>query len=103
MRIAPLSPLAESVPPHASGGPERVVDWLCRELVARGHDVTLFASGDSHTAGTLVPVVDRALRLGAGGGGIDALALHLVAVEMLRERIAEFDVVHSHVDHIALG
>jgi len=60
MRIAQVAPLFESVPPRLYGGTERVVSCLTEELVRRGHDVTLFASGDSRTAATLVPVVERA-------------------------------------------
>jgi hypothetical protein len=63
MRIAQVAPLAESVPPKLYGGTERVVSWLTEELVQLGHDVTLFASADSHTNGSLVPVCPRALRL----------------------------------------
>ena len=64
MRIAQVAPLAESVPPKLYGGTERVVAWLVDELVELGHDVTLFASGDSATHATLIPVCPRALRLG---------------------------------------
>jgi hypothetical protein len=63
MRIAQIAPLAESVPPKLYGGTERVVHWLTEELVAQGHDVTLFASGDSRSSATLIPVTARALRL----------------------------------------
>ena len=63
MRIAQVAPLAESVPPKLYGGTERVVSWLTEELIDLGHDVTLFASGDSVTRAKLVPVVPRALRL----------------------------------------
>ena len=63
MKIAQLAPLAESVPPKLYGGTERVVSWLTEELVALGHDVTLFASADSTTGGTLAAVWPRALRL----------------------------------------
>ena len=63
MRIAQIAPLVESVPPRLYGGTERVVSWLTEELVAQGHDVTLFASGDSRTKAKLAPVVPRALRL----------------------------------------
>ena len=63
MRIAILAPLVEPVPPPLYGGTERVVSLLTEELVRRGHDVTLFASGDSQTAATLVPVCPRGLRL----------------------------------------
>src|SRR4051794_35060475 len=64
MRIAQIAPLAESVPPKLYGGTERVVHWLTEELVALGHEVTLFASGDSKTSANLVPVIPHALRLG---------------------------------------
>ena len=64
MRIAQVAPLAESVPPKLYGGTERVISWLTEELVNLGHEVTLFASGDSRTGATLVPVWPRALRLG---------------------------------------
>ena len=64
MRIAQVAPLAESVPPKLYGGTERVVAWLVDELVNLGHEVTLFASGDSVTGAELIPVCPRALRLG---------------------------------------
>jgi hypothetical protein len=64
MRIAQVAPLAESVPPKLYGGTERVIAWLIEELVELGHDVTLFASGDSANSATLIPVWPRALRLG---------------------------------------
>jgi hypothetical protein len=64
MRIAQVAPLAESVPPKLYGGTERVISWLIEELVRLGHDVTLFASGDSATSAKLVSVWPRALRLG---------------------------------------
>src|ERR1700690_3962784 len=63
MRIAQISPLNEAMPPKLYGGTERVVSWLTEELVAMGHDVTLFASGDSVTSATLVPMRDQAIRL----------------------------------------
>ncbi|HEV7448583.1 MAG TPA: glycosyltransferase, partial [Steroidobacteraceae bacterium] len=63
MRIAQIAPLAEAVPPKLYGGTERVVSWLTEELVRKGHEVTLFASGDSRTLGQLVPCVPKALRL----------------------------------------
>jgi glycosyltransferase involved in cell wall biosynthesis len=96
MRIAQLAPLTESVPPRLYGGTERVVSWLTEALVARGHDVTLFASGDSVTSARLVPVGDRALRGGTG----DPLASHVTMVAMAKERADQFDVVHAHVDFI---
>ncbi len=63
MKIAQIAPLVESVPPQFYGGTERVVSWLTEELVAQGHEVTLFASGASPTAATLHPIVPRGLRL----------------------------------------
>ena len=63
MRIAQISPLFEAVPPKLYGGTERVVYSLTEELVAMGHDVTLFASGDSVTSATLAPMLEKALRL----------------------------------------
>ena len=99
MRIAMLAPLYESVPPARYGGTERVVDWLCRELSAQGHRVTLFASGDSMTPARLVPIVDRALRL-ANRPLLDPVAFHLHAVEEAVVRAGEFDVVHSHLDYL---
>ena len=99
MRIAQLAPLYEPVPPVRYGGSERVVAWLCSELVRRGHEVTLFASGDSRADGRLVPVVDRALRLGQPSL-VDPIAWHLLAVEMVTERLDDFDLVHSHLDYL---
>lgn len=99
MRIAMLAPLYESVPPARYGGTERVVDWLCRELVRAGHQVTLFGSGDSTTPARLVPIVERALRP-VGAPLLDPVACHLLAIEAAAERASEFDVVHSHVDYL---
>lgn len=98
MRLAFLSPLAESVPPARYGGTERVVAWLVDELVARGHDVTLFASGDSRTRARLVPVVPRALR---PSGILDHAPYHLMMLGEAFERAREFDLVHAHVDYLA--
>ena len=94
MRIAQVAPLIESVPPQLYGGTERVVSFLTDELVARGHDVTLFASGDSRTSATLVPVWPRALRLGASQ---DSLAPHVIMLEEVARRAPGFDIVHFHV------
>ena len=95
MRIAQVAPLAESVPPKLYGGTERVVSWLTEELVSQGHDVTLFASGDSATSATLVAGCDRALRLEGIG---DHTAYNLIMLDAVRRRAAEFDIIHCHVD-----
>lgn len=95
MRIAQIAPLQESVPPSAYGGTERVVSWLTEELVRCGHDVTLFATGDSATSARLVPVVPKALR---PAGVPDYLPATMLAVGRAFERAAEFDVIHSHLD-----
>ena len=99
MRIAQVAPLVESVPPVRYGGTERMVHWLTEELVARGHDVTLFASEDSRTSATLVAVVPRALRLDAGR--VDPVGAHLLQIGMVADRAQDFDVIHSHIDHFA--
>jgi glycosyltransferase involved in cell wall biosynthesis len=99
MRIAQIAPLIERVPPQTYGGTERVVSWLTEELVRRGHDVTLFASGDSQTRARLVPAYERALRLDPARP--DPGALHAIALSTAFERAAEFDVIHSHVDWAA--
>lgn len=95
MRIAQVAPLSESVPPQLYGGTERVVAFLTDELVRQGHEVTLFASGDSRTAATLVPICEKALRL--GGEYRDLLAPHVVEVERVAQRAALFDVIHFHL------
>jgi glycosyltransferase involved in cell wall biosynthesis len=100
MRIAQLAPLAESVPPRLYGGTERVVSWLTEELVRRGHDVTLFATGDSRTAGTLVPVWPKALRLARPQA--DPMAALSVALEVLARHAGEFDLLHCHADWVHL-
>ncbi|HKP98252.1 MAG TPA: glycosyltransferase family 4 protein [Fibrobacteria bacterium] len=97
MRIAQVSPLYESVPPKFYGGTERIVHYLTEELVKQGHQVTLFASGDSRTSAELVPGWERALRL---GNVADPLAHHLLMVEKVFQRSGEFDVIHSHVDYL---
>ena len=100
MRIAQLAPLAESVPPRLYGGTERVIAWLVDELVALGHDVTLFASGDSSTKAKLHAVWPRALRLGRKG--VDPNAACALLIEAISERAHEFDIIHSHVDWLPL-
>ena len=95
MRIAQVAPLAESVPPKLYGGTERVVSWLTEELVSQGHDVTLFASGDSTTSAKLVPGCDSALRL---KGVSDHTAYNLIMLDNVRRRAADFDIIHCHID-----
>jgi glycosyltransferase involved in cell wall biosynthesis len=100
MRIAQVAPLFEPVPPRLYGGTERVVSWLTEELVRRGHDVTLFASGDSRTAARLVAPYPRGLRL--DGARPDPVAVHVVQLGQAMERAREFDIMHCHVDYLAL-
>jgi glycosyltransferase involved in cell wall biosynthesis len=95
LKIAQIAPLVESVPPRLYGGTERVVSWLTEELVAQGHEVTLFASGDSRTAAELYPVVPRALRL---DGIHNSLPYNIIMLDRVAERMADFDVLHFHID-----
>jgi glycosyltransferase involved in cell wall biosynthesis len=97
MRIAQIAPLTEAIPPRLYGGTERVIYWLTEELVAMGHDITLFASGDSQTSASLVPVWPKALRL--DGEVRDACALHMMMLEHVRRRAADFDLLHFHLDY----
>lgn len=99
MKIAQVAPLYESVPPKLYGGTERVVSYLTEELVRQGHDVTLFASGDSITRAKLRPVCERALRL-EGKKVIDPLAHHIRMIAMVAEEAADFDLVHFHIDYL---
>ena len=100
MRIAQVAPLIERVPPRAYGGTERVVHYLTEALVEAGHDVTLFASGDSHTSATLVPVVDRALRLHPAKP--DPVIWHTLMIDRVFELAETFDIIHFHVDVLQL-
>ena len=100
MRIAQIAPLFESVPPKLYGGTERAVSYLTEELVRLGHDVTLFASGDSITRGSLVPVWPSALRLGRPR--VDLIGAQTVSLQCLAERAAEFDIIHFHIDWVHL-
>jgi glycosyltransferase involved in cell wall biosynthesis len=99
MRIAQVAPLYESVPPKFYGGTERVVSYLTEEFVRLGHEVTLFASGDSITTANLRSVCPQALRL-QGKKIVDPLAAHVRMVEMVSRQAAEFDVVHFHIDYL---
>lgn len=98
MRIAQVAPLYESIPPKYYGGTERVVSYLTEELVREGHDVTLFASGDSVTSAHLVAVLPRSLRLDKRC--LDQLAHHILLLENVFRRADEFDVIHFHVDYL---
>lgn len=96
MKIAQIAPLVERCPPKLYGGTERIVSYLTEELVRQGHDVTLFASGDSKTAAKLVRCSDMALRLNPTVK--DHVPYHLVMLDEVRQRAEEFDVLHFHTD-----
>jgi glycosyltransferase involved in cell wall biosynthesis len=97
VRIAQVAPLTEAIPPRLYGGTERVVFWLTEELIALGHEVTLFASGDSVTSARLEAAWPRALRL--DGAVRDANALHMTMLERVYRQAADFDVLHFHLDY----
>ena len=96
MKIAQIAPLFERVPPQLYGGTERIVSYLTEQLVTMGHEVTLFASGDSMTRATLVSCCDTALRLNEKV--TDAIPYHVTQLEQVRERADEFDILHFHTD-----
>src|SRR5664279_1840628 len=96
MKIAQVAPLIESVPPRLYGGTERIVSYLTEELVALGHDVTLFASGDSITSAKLVPSVPKALRLDASV--VDPIPYYMLMLDCVRQQASGFDVLHFHID-----
>jgi glycosyltransferase involved in cell wall biosynthesis len=98
MKIAQVAPLYESVPPKYYGGTERVVSYLTEELVRQGHDVTLFASGDSETKARLIAAYRSSLRLDKRCQ--NQMAHHFVMLERLFQRAAEFDIVHFHIDYL---
>jgi glycosyltransferase involved in cell wall biosynthesis len=98
LRIAQVAPLYERVPPTLYGGTERIVSFLTEELVRQGHDVTLFASGDSQTAATLVSPCPRSLRLDPEA--VDALPTHYRLLEQVFARLDDFDIVHFHIDYL---
>src|SRR5207248_5882601 len=98
MRIGQVAPLFESVPTKYYGGTERVVSYLTEELVRQGHEVTLFASGDSVTKAHLVAACRRSLRLDKQC--VDQLAHQVLMLEHVFQRAAEFDVIHFHVDYL---
>src|SRR5205823_8425430 len=93
------APLYESVPPKLYGGTERVVSYITEELVNEGHDVTLYASGDSATTAELRPICAQALRL-QGCHVIDPLADHVRMLEIVAQDASEFDIVHFHIDYL---
>src|SRR5688500_11294715 len=98
MRIAQIAPLYESVPPQLYGGTERVVSYLTEALVELGHDVTLYASGDSQTNARLRVACPHALRLDPHS--IDWTADHVCLMERVSQDAGEFEIVHSHVDYL---
>ena len=98
MKIAQVAPLFESVPPKGYGGTERVVAYLTDALIELGHEVTLFASGDSLTKAKLIPCCEKALR--ADSSCIDSIALHIVQLQEVFERVQDFDIVHFHTDYL---
>ncbi len=99
LKIAQVAPLYESVPPKYYGGTERVVSYLTEALVSLGHDVTLYASGDSVTSAKLRPMCRNALRLDESS--VDAHADHVLLTEKVLQESGEFDIVHSHIDYAA--
>lgn len=101
MRIAMAAPLIESVPPRQYGGTERVVSVLTESLVERGHEITLFASGDSKTSAVLHPCCERALR--SEPAVTDTVAYTLIEMGEVYARAAEFDVIHNHNDYLAFS
>jgi glycosyltransferase involved in cell wall biosynthesis len=98
MRVAQIAPLYESCPPRLYGGTERVVSYVTEELVRLGHEVTLFASGDSRTSASLEAGCEMALRL--DDRCKDPLIYHLIMLDRLRRRADEFDVLHFHTDYL---
>jgi glycosyltransferase involved in cell wall biosynthesis len=102
MKIAQVAPLYESVPPRLYGGTERVVSFLTEELVRQGHEVTLYASGDSLTRAQLRPGCESALRLQDSGRSerVDPLASHMLLLEQVAQEADEFDIIHFHLDYL---
>ena len=98
MRIAQVAPLYESCPPQLYGGTERVVSYLTEELVRQGHEVTLFASGDSQTTAIMQAPCQRALRLDAQC--TDPLAYHLISLYRILRAADAFDIIHFHTDYL---
>lgn len=100
MKIAQVSPLFERVPPRAYGGTERVISYLTEELVGRGHDVTLFASGDSATRARLISAIPESIRPDMSRPRQDWLAYHCIQMDQVAELARSFDVIHFHTDYL---
>ncbi|HVO64137.1 MAG TPA: glycosyltransferase family 4 protein [Terriglobales bacterium] len=98
MRIAQVAPLYESVPPKRYGGTERVVSSLTEELVAQGHDVALYASGDSITSARLVAICPESLRLAPDSK--DHIAHHILMLDQVFNDKDSFDIIHFHIDYL---
>ncbi len=98
LSIAQVAPLDESVPPKYYGGTERVVSFLTEELVTMGHEVTLFASGDSKTSARLIPATPESLRLRKNCD--DKYAHHILMLQMIQEQLSDFDIIHYHIDYL---
>ena len=96
MKIAQVAPLMESVPPRLYGGTERIVSYITEALVEQGHDVTLFASGDSITPARLVPCCTLALRLNAAVR--DPIPYYMLMLDKVRRQARDFDIIHFHID-----
>ena len=96
MKIGQVAPLMESVPPRLYGGTERIVSYLTEELVRMGHEVTLFASGDSITSAQLVGCVPTAIRLDANIH--DPIPYHMLMLDRVRDAAEKFDILHFHID-----
>src|SRR5262249_21477217 len=96
MRIAQIAPPMESVPPLLYGATQRSVSYVTEELVAMGHDVTLFASGDSVTSAKLVPCVPQALRL--DDRVRDPIPYYMLMLDRVYQRVDDFDILHFHID-----
>jgi glycosyltransferase involved in cell wall biosynthesis len=99
MKIAQVSPLFERVPPKGYGGTERVISYLTEELIRQGHEVTLFASGDSKTSARLVAPCSKSVRQDASPAW---LAYHMVQMDMVAEMAHTFDVIHFHTEYVHL-
>lgn len=98
MKIAQVSPLFESVPPKAYGGTERVISYLTEELVKRGHEVTLFASGDSITQAKLISAAPVSIR--PKPADLSWLAFHTIHMDLVSAMAQSFDIIHFHTDYL---